>query len=83
MEENNKEFEAEILDLKDTQTQLEEELETMHLYSKKLDEERVVEKDQRCKLQEEILQQEKNHEAEVRLRLLLENKINMLHSINR
>ncbi|CAI2387454.1 unnamed protein product [Moneuplotes crassus] len=81
--EEKEKFQEKIVELKDTQRELESDINTLHLYSKKLDEDRVIEKDKRCKLEEDILDQTENHEAEVQLRLLLETKINTLHSINR
>lgn len=52
-------------------------------YSEKLDQQRIEEKDKRTKLEEEIIDKNATHEAEVKLRLKFEAKLNTMHAVHR
>ena len=58
---------------------MQQDLDVLHDYSKQLDDQRIEEKDQKLKLQEEIIEQTQTHEAEVRLRMQFESKLNSMH----
>ena len=51
--------------------------------NEELERERVNERQMRLKLEEDYLQNTKNHEEEVQLRLKFESKLNNMHSAHR
>ena len=55
----------------------------MQKYSEELEKERTNERTLRLKLEEEYMQNSKNHEEEVQLRLKFESKLNSMHSLHR
>ena len=58
-------------------------MEVMQKYSEELEKERTNERTLRLKLEEEYMQNSKNHEEEVQLRLKFESKLNSMHSMHR
>jgi septal ring factor EnvC (AmiA/AmiB activator) len=58
-------------------------MEVLQKYSEELERERTNERTLRLKLEEEYMQNSKNHEEEVQLRLKFESKLNSLHSMLR
>lgn len=52
-------------------------------YNEQLEKEKAMERQARMKLEEEYLQNTKNHEEEVQLRLKFESKLNNMHSAHR
>ena len=57
--------------------------ETLTKYCEEIERERANEKQLRLKLEEDFLQNTKNHEEEVQLRLKFESKLNNMHSAHR
>ncbi len=62
---------------------LKQNMEVLQKYSEELERERTNERTLRLKLEEEYMQNSKNHEEEVQLRLKFEGKLNSMHSIHR
>lgn len=62
---------------------LKQNIETMQNYQDKLEKDKQNEKQLRLKLEEEYMQNTKNHEEEVKLRLKFESKLNNLHNDHR
>ena len=58
-------------------------MEILQKYSEELERERINERQMRLKLEEEYMQNTKNHEEEVQLRLKFESKLNNMHSAHR
>lgn len=58
-------------------------MEILQKYNEELEKERTKEKQMRLKLEEEYMQNTKNHEEEVQLRLKFESKLNNMHSVHR
>lgn len=58
-------------------------MEVLQKYSEELEKERTNERTLRLKLEEEYMQNSKNHEEEVQLRLKFEQKLNSMHSMHR
>ena len=58
-------------------------METMRDYNDQLEKDRANEKQLRLKLEEEYMQNTKNHEEEVKLRLKFEGKFNQMHDTHR
>ena len=58
-------------------------MEVLQKYSEELERERTNERTLRLKLEEEYMQNSKNHEEEVQLRLKFESKLNSMHSKHR
>ena len=58
-------------------------MEVLQKYSEELERERTNERTLRLKLEEEYMQNSKNHEEEVQLRLKFESKLNTMHSVHR
>ena len=58
-------------------------LEILQKYSDDLEKEKNSERQMRLKLEEEYMQNTKNHEEEVQLRLKFESKLNNMHSVHR
>ena len=77
------EFNTKIHDLREDEANLKREMDVMQKYSAMLEREKLNEKNMRTKLEEELLQNSKNHEEEVQLRLKFESKLNNMHSIHR
>ena len=77
------EFKYKIDEMKEDELSLKSEMNVMHNYSTLLEREKLDEKNTRMKLEEELLQNSKNHEEEVQLRLKFESKLNNMHSIHR
>lgn len=74
-----KKYEQVIHDMTENTQSMQQDLDVLHDYSKQLDDQRIEEKDQKLKLQEEIIEQTQTHEAEVRLRMQFESKLNSMH----
>lgn len=70
-------------EMKEDERNLKGEMNLMQKYSALLEREKLDEKNVRLKLEEELLQNSKNHEEEVQLRLKFESKLNNMHSIHR
>ena len=62
---------------------IKQNMEVLQKYSEELERERTNERTLRLKLEEEYMQNSKNHEEEVQLRLKFESKLNSMHSIHR
>lgn len=62
---------------------LKENQEMLVKVNEELERERVNERQMRLKLEEDYLQNTKNHEEEVQLRLKFESKLNNMHSAHR
>ena len=62
---------------------IKQSMEVLQKYSEQLEKERMNERQMRLKLEEEYLQNTKNHEEEVQLRLKFESKLNDMHSKHR
>ena len=58
-------------------------MEILQKYNEELEKERTNERQMRIKLEEEYMQNTKNHEEEVQLRLKFESKLNNMHSVHR
>ena len=58
-------------------------MDVLQKYSEELEKERTNERTLRLKLEEEFVQNSKNHEEEVQLRLKFEAKLNNMHSLHR
>lgn len=58
-------------------------MEILQKYNEELEKERTNERQMRLKLEEEYMQNTKNHEEEVQLRLKFESKLNNMHSVHR
>ena len=58
-------------------------MEALQKYSEQLEKDRANERQMRLKLEEEYMQNTKNHEEEVQLRLKFESKLNNMHSAHR
>jgi len=52
----------------------------MKKYAERIEKERTAERTQKLKLEEEYLQNTRNHEEEVQLRMKFEQKLNTMHS---
>lgn len=72
-----------LKEFKEDERIMKEEMDIMQKYSTVLEREKLDEKNFRMKLEEELLQNSKNHEEEVQLRLKFESKLNNMHSIHR
>ena len=77
------EFNLKIQDLVEDESQLKQEIELIHKYTFKLEQEKETEQNVRSKLEEELLQNNISREEEVQLRLKFESKLNNMHFINR
>lgn len=77
------EYNQKLDEMKEDERNLKNEMSTMQNYSIILEREKLEEKNIRLKLEEELLQNSKNHEEEVQLRLKFESKLNNMHSIHR
>ena len=78
------EFNLKIQDLVEDESQLKQEIELIHKYTFKLEQEKETEQNVRSKLEEELLQNNiSREEEEVQLRLKFESKLNNMHFINR
>ena len=69
-------YKAKILKLQDDEKVLKQNMETMRTYNEVLEKERQNERNLRLKLEGEYMQNNKNHEEEVKLRLKFEGKFN-------
>ena len=58
-------------------------MEILQKYNEELEKDRTNERQMRLKLEEEYMQNTKNHEEEVQLRLKFESKLNNMHSVHR
>ena len=83
MKQMEKEHRNELEDAKEDEKMMRNEMGVMQKYSSLLEKEKGDEKNIRMKLEEELLQNSKNHEEEVQLRLKFESKLNNMHSIYR
>ncbi|CDW73527.1 UNKNOWN [Stylonychia lemnae] len=78
-----KDFNAKCQEFLNNEKILKQNMEVMQKYSEELEKERTNERTLRLKLEEEYMQNSKNHEEEVQLRLKFESKLNSMHSIHR
>ena len=83
MKQMEEDFNTKIKNLKEDESNLKKEMDLMQKYSSVLERDKLTEKNMRTKLEEELLQNSKNHEEEVQLRLKFESKLNNMHSIHR
>ena len=59
---------------------MQQSLALMKKYAERIEKERTAERTQKLKLEEEYLQNTRNHEEEVQLRMKFEQKLNKMHS---
>ena len=83
IEKLEKEFELKCSEYIENERVLKQNMEILQKYSEELEKERSNEKNLRLKLEEEFMQNTKNHEEEVQLRLKFESKLNNMHSLHR
>jgi len=83
MEELKAKYEARFQEQANNEKTLKQSLEMLQKYNDTLEKERQSEKQMRLKLEEEYMQNTKNHEEEVQLRLKFESKLNNMHSAHR
>ena len=83
MNEIERRFKEKIQAYIDTEKVLKQNMETMRDYNDMLEKDRAKEKQLRLKLEEEYMQNTKNHEEEVKLRLKFEGKFNTMHDTHR
>ena len=76
-------FKEKIQTYIETEKVLKQNMETMRDYNDHLEKDRANEKQLRLKLEEEYMQNTKNHEEEVKLRLKFEGKFNTMHDTHR
>lgn len=76
-------FEAKCQQFLNNEKILNQNMEVLQKYSEELERERTNERTLRLKLEEEYMQNSKNHEEEVQLRLKFESKLNSMHSKHR
>lgn len=83
MNEVEKKFKEKIQKYLDDEKVLKQNMETMRDYNEVLEKERQIEKNLRLKLEEEYMQNTRNHEEEVKLRLKFEGKFNTMNDEHR
>ena len=77
------EFQKKFNEQAENERRLKSNLEILQKYSDDLEKEKNSERQMRLKLEEEYMQNTKNHEEEVQLRLKFESKLNNMHSVHR
>jgi len=77
------EFQAKCQEFLNNEKILKQDKEVLQKFSEELEKERTNERSLRLKLEEEYMQNSKNHEEEVQLRLKFEAKLNNMHSLHR
>lgn len=80
MEQN---FELQCKGFLENEKTMKQNTEILQKYSEELEKDRTNERTLRLKLEEEYMQNSKNHEEEVQLRLKFESKLNSMHSMHR
>ena len=83
MEKLEKEYQAKFQEQAQNERLLKQNMEILQKFNKELEKERTSERQMRLKLEEEYMQNTKNHEEEVQLRLKFESKLNNMHSVHR
>lgn len=78
-----KEYQTKFLEQANHEKILRDNNDTLTRYAEEIERERANEKQMRLKLEEDYLQNTKNHEEEVQLRLKFESKLNNMHSAHR
>jgi hypothetical protein len=78
-----REFQQKFNEQAENERRLKSNLEILQKYSDDLEKEKNSERQMRLKLEEEYMQNTKNHEEEVQLRLKFESKLNNMHSVHR
>lgn len=78
-----REFQQKFNEQAENERRLKSNLEILQKYSDDLEREKNSERQMRLKLEEEYMQNTKNHEEEVQLRLKFESKLNNMHSVHR
>lgn len=78
-----REFQQKFNEQAQNEMQLKRNIETLQRFSDDLEKEKNSERQMRLKLEEEYMQNTKNHEEEVQLRLKFESKLNNMHSVHR
>lgn len=78
-----REFQQKFNEQAENERRLKNNLEILQKYSDDLEKEKNSERQMRLKLEEEYMQNTKNHEEEVQLRLKFESKLNNMHSVHR
>ena len=76
-------FKKKIQEYVDNAKIMKQNMDTMREYNDQLEKDRANEKQLRLKLEEEYMQNTKNHEEEVKLRLKFEGKFNTMHDTHR
>eukprot|EP00347_Sterkiella_histriomuscorum_P012772 403367281 len=83
IEKMDRDFQSKCQEFLNNEKILKQNMEVMQKYSEELEKERTNERTLRLKLEEEYMQNSKNHEEEVQLRLKFESKLNSMHSMHR
>lgn len=83
LERLNEEFAAKSQKFIDNETILKQNIATLQRSNEELEKDRANERTLRLKLEEEYMQNSKNHEEEVQLRLQFESKLNSMHAQQR
>jgi chromosome segregation ATPase len=82
-EAKQREIDKVIEEMREEVLQKQKDLSDMQRYVETVEQERVKEKDKRMRVEQEMLEQAKGHEAEVKLRLQFETKLNHMHAVHR
>ena len=83
MDRMEREFQTKFGEQAANERVLKQNMEILQKYTEELEKEKNSERQMRLKLEEEYMQNTKNHEEEVQLRLKFESKLNNMHSVHR
>ena len=83
IEELEEQFNRQCQEFINNEKIMKQNMDVLQKYSEELEKERTNERNLRLKLEEEYMQNSKNHEEEVQLRLKFESKLNSMHSMHR
>ena len=83
VEKMDKDFQQKCQEFLNNEKIMKQNMEVLQKFSEELEKERTNERTLRLKLEEEYMQNSKNHEEEVQLRLKFESKLNTMHSMHR
>ena len=75
-----KEFEQQLDEFAESEKILKQNIAALQKNNEDMERERTNERSLRLRLEEEYMQNTKNHEEEVQLRLKFESKLNMMHT---
>ena len=80
LQEQEDKYSQQFREQAENEKQLQQSLALMKKYAERIEKERTAERTQKLKLEEEYLQNTRNHEEEVQLRMKFEQKLNTMHS---